>query len=297
MERIIGEYGDPASSVLIVCVAGMHGNEPAGIKAAQDVISELKSLGIHPKAHILALLGNIKALAAGQRYLDEDLNRIWCDTSFEKIKQGTLDTVEMHELAELYQILAPYWDRPYSQKIFIDLHTTSAHYGSFLVATDYISTARFTQELKIPIVLGLEAKLENTAIEFLKNKGFASMAIEGGQHQSPKAIRYLKVFLWHLVYQSGSVPYRAIPPEYLDGSELAMENRGVPGRLELAYLHKIQEGDEFVMEPGFQNFDPVQKGQILARDRRGSIRALTDGYILMPLYQKSGDDGFFLVQT
>jgi succinylglutamate desuccinylase len=50
------------------------------------------------------------------------------------------------------------------------------------------------------------------------------------------------------------------------------------------------------MEPGFVNFQPVDRGQLLARDGRGEIRAGESGRILMPLYQSQGRDGFFLVR-
>jgi succinylglutamate desuccinylase len=50
------------------------------------------------------------------------------------------------------------------------------------------------------------------------------------------------------------------------------------------------------MEPGFSNFQPVKRGQLLARDRHGDIRAPEAGLILMPLYQSQGTDGFFLAR-
>jgi hypothetical protein len=49
------------------------------------------------------------------------------------------------------------------------------------------------------------------------------------------------------------------------------------------------------MEPGFHGLQQVQKGQLLARDRHGEVRALANGRLLMPLYQPVGSDGFFLV--
>ena len=48
------------------------------------------------------------------------------------------------------------------------------------------------------------------------------------------------------------------------------------------------------MEPGFANIQRIQAGQLLARDRQGEIRAREDGVLVMPLYQRLGDDGFFL---
>jgi succinylglutamate desuccinylase len=48
------------------------------------------------------------------------------------------------------------------------------------------------------------------------------------------------------------------------------------------------------MNPGFENFDAVKRGQILAKNKRGAIKAVESGSILMPLYRRRGEDGFFL---
>ena len=68
-----------------------------------------------------------------------------------------------------------------------------------------------------------------------------------------------------------------------------------PARIiEVRHREAISADDEFVMNPGFNNFDPIRRGQVLARDRRGPIKAVESGMILMPLYQKKGEDGFFI---
>ena len=46
----------------------------------------------------------------------------------------------------------------------------------------------------------------------------------------------------------------------------------------------------------YRNFDKIYKGELLAHDAHGEIRALCDGLILMPLYQKQGSDGFFVIK-
>ncbi|HEY0458172.1 MAG TPA: hypothetical protein VGC97_03405 [Pyrinomonadaceae bacterium] len=48
------------------------------------------------------------------------------------------------------------------------------------------------------------------------------------------------------------------------------------------------------MEPGFDNFQPVKRGELLAQQKSGAVYANENGLILMPLYQKLGEDGFFL---
>ena len=71
---------------------------------------------------------------------------------------------------------------------------------------------------------------------------------------------------------------------------------GLPSKVQFLYKHIVEDNDEFVMNLGFSNFDEVQKGDWLASDKNGKILALSDGYILMPLYQKQGNDGFFIVR-
>jgi succinylglutamate desuccinylase len=51
------------------------------------------------------------------------------------------------------------------------------------------------------------------------------------------------------------------------------------------------------MEPAFENFQTVKRGQVLARDNKGPIKAIESGMVLLPLYQRLGDDGFFLGRT
>jgi hypothetical protein len=51
------------------------------------------------------------------------------------------------------------------------------------------------------------------------------------------------------------------------------------------------------MRPGFNNFEPVQKGLPVALSNEESIEAPCNGNIFMPLYQKQGKDGFFIIKS
>ena len=70
---------------------------------------------------------------------------------------------------------------------------------------------------------------------------------------------------------------------------------GAPAILEMTYRHAITGENAFSMLPGFASFEPVTAGQTVAVDARGDVTAPKGGYLLMPLYQKQGDDGFFIV--
>jgi succinylglutamate desuccinylase len=73
-------------------------------------------------------------------------------------------------------------------------------------------------------------------------------------------------------------------------------SRGVPAVVEVRYRHAITDQDQFEMSPGFDNFAPVRKGQILARDRNGPVCVRESGLMLLPLYQGKGEDGFFIAR-
>lgn len=50
------------------------------------------------------------------------------------------------------------------------------------------------------------------------------------------------------------------------------------------------------MESGFTHHTQVYKGQLLATDTRGELRAARSGRILMPLYKPPADIGYFVTK-
>lgn len=51
------------------------------------------------------------------------------------------------------------------------------------------------------------------------------------------------------------------------------------------------------MLPGYENFQLVKKGEVIAEDSNGPIVVKEDGLLLMPLYQNKGEDGFFIIKV
>jgi succinylglutamate desuccinylase len=50
------------------------------------------------------------------------------------------------------------------------------------------------------------------------------------------------------------------------------------------------------MVPGFINFQPVEKGTVLAIHNDEKVSSPYTGNIFMPLYQDQGADGFFIIE-
>ena len=50
------------------------------------------------------------------------------------------------------------------------------------------------------------------------------------------------------------------------------------------------------MKEGFRSFQPLQRGTVLATEGGRPVELSTSGILFMPLYQKQGDEGFFLIR-
>jgi succinylglutamate desuccinylase len=92
----------------------------------------------------------------------------------------------------------------------------------------------------------------------------------------------------------GSIDGRHI--ENRHNALLTEYSKNLPEITRLITKHLITPQDEFVMKEGYKNFQLVRRGEILGYDKKGPVKACKSGMILMPLYQKLGDEGFFLVE-
>lgn len=50
------------------------------------------------------------------------------------------------------------------------------------------------------------------------------------------------------------------------------------------------------MQEGYDNFQRIKAGELLAFNDKGPIVSPYDGHVFMPLYQEEGEDGFFIVR-
>ena len=297
--RLLSSYGGDSAGPLVIGIGGMHGNEPAGAVALQRALEILRTHEVPFRGRFVGFAGNRAALARGCRYVDEDFNRAWSQERVHRVRAGVPSTDTTTEQREQRELLA-YLDDQLAQRrgpvVCLDLHTTSAAGTPFVVIGDTLLNRRFGFRLGAPVVLGLEERLESTILNYLGEEGHVAVGFEGGQHESPSAVAIHLAAIRTVLVTAGCIRAKdfPLPADGLDTYD--EETDGLPPVVEVRYHHVIRDGDEFVMEPGFANFQPVERGQLLARDRRGPIHASESGQILMPLYQGQGTDGFFLVR-
>ena len=299
LQRLIGSYGGDEPGPLVICFGGLHGNEPAGVQALQEIVQTLHRTAPRCKGKFLALAGNLAALAQGRRFVERDLNRMWAAERVRALNAQTLPTAETTEDREQKELLALIETALQSKPgaaIFLDLHTTSADGAPFALISDTLTNRRLAQALGTPLILGLEESVDGTILDYINELGHAAIGFEAGQHDAPQSVQNSIAAIWITLVEAGCIAPADVPDLPALRDTLRRASRGLPSVFEVRYRHAITNEDQFVMQPGFANFAPVTKHQGVAADRRGTVRVPESGFLFMPLYQAQGEDGFFLVR-
>jgi len=295
LERLVGDAAGPT----LIAVGGLHGNEPAGVAVIRTVLGRVRARGAAVRGEVVGLVGNVRALAARRRFLARDLNRLWTPARIDSLvssdpwSEPTSDGAELSELIELSGELERAIEAARGPVFVIDLHTTSAPGVPFGVIGAAPAQRAFAEQFPLPTILGLEEQLEGVLTRFLAARGCVTLAIEGGQTDSPDAGAYLEAVVTIALAASGCVAPDQLPELVAARNLLARTRGALPPLIEVTMRHEVKPEHDFHMEPGFANIHRTAAGTLLARDRRGEIRAPYDGLLLLPLYQSQGGDGFF----
>lgn len=306
--RLIMSYGATNSGPSLLVFAGIHGNEPAGIKALQLV---QKMLEVEPitnpsfdfKGEIVGLIGNLAACQHNVRFIDEDLNRIWTEERVDRINDASSRHLssEEKELKELLDYIQAYIKRRQPEKLYIlDLHTTSSDRGIFAIPTDDDESIKIASNLYSPVIRGIIDGIQGTTLHYFKRSIFknvetVALTFEGGQHEDQMSINRCIAAIVNCLRSIECVTSHDV--ENIHDQILIEYSKSLPKVSQLLYKHSITAEDHFVMHQGYQNFDPIMKGQELARDIKGPVLSPFEGRILMPLYQSMGEEGFYIVKT
>ncbi|MDF1800983.1 MAG: succinylglutamate desuccinylase/aspartoacylase family protein [Planctomycetota bacterium] len=301
--REVGRYDCGLTGPLFLTVGGLHGNEPAGITASQRVLAGLENAGIKLRGRYVALRGNLAALAADQRFVERDLNRIWTPADLDGLQNRIAeedgpDEGELRELLNAFQrlFLEPCGAGHCAEVVLLDLHSTSGPSTPFLCMADTLQNRRVAFALGVPVILGLEEALEGTLLDFMSEAGHVAIAFEGGAHDGPDTIDSHEAAIWQGLVAAGLLDARDVPELERHRGVLEHACHGAPAIVEVRHRQGTRPGDGFRMDPDWANFQPVERGQVVAQNLTGEIHAPITGRLLLPRYQDQGDDGFFITR-
>ena len=304
-DRVIGRFRGNKKGPLLIVVGGMHGNEPAGVEAIEFMarmleVEPITNPNFSFRGNFLGLRGNTKALVKKQRFIESDLNRMWTEENVNRILSSDNLGAEEEELKELYTVIQNEINQCQPEKVVLmDLHTTTAMGGIFSIPTDDPESEKIALETHAPVIRGFLKSIKGTTLHFFNKNRFGvpttAFCFESGQHQESLSVNRAIAAITNCMRTIGCV--NAEDVENRHDHILISYSRSLPKKAQLKQVHSIMDGDGFKMRDGYENFQPIKKGEVIADDRNGPISADYDGLILMPLYQSQGEDGFFIIEA
>lgn len=306
---MIGRVRGDAPGPLLLCIGGLHGNEPAGVRALEAMVETIAARRGSVKGDFVAVAGNLPALEAGRRFIAYDLNRVWtpagvagarsrsvAEARSPHVADGGPPEPEDLETVRIIEVLDEVARSRRGPVYVLDIHTTSGGGGAFTTATDATRNKRFAMAIPVPLIVRLDEHLEGTFNSYMDHLGYTAAVFECGQHEEAEARVRAASAVWLAIRAAGLLGDGDAPEAAAASRTLGRTYRGLPRVLESTYRHPVEPRDRYRMRPGFRNFQPVRAGDVVGDDRRGEVAVPISGRLLMPLYQEQGEDGFFVVR-
>ncbi len=298
-DRLIGLSRARQAGPTLICFGGIHGNEPAGVEALERVFAALGSdETVLSRGCFAGIRGNLPALKQGVRYIGEDLNRLWTIDGIKDIlgKKETAKSLEEQELTEILRTIAQLLRSERPPFYFIDLHTTSSPTLPFITINDAVINRKFSNQFPVPVILGIEEYLEGPLLSYINELGYVSLGFESGQHLEENAVEHATDFVWLALRFAGLVENTADPDALQREIRLREASLGDQFFYEVFHRHALKDASQFRMAGGFRSFQRAPRGTLLAHDHGEPVYMRRNGLLFMPLYQKQGEEGFFLIR-
>lgn len=297
INRILIEKLVDKSLPTLVVMVGIHGNEVSGIFAIKAIEEKIKEYKLNFKANLYVIAGNLNAISKGERFDTVDLNRLWTQNQIDRINRNNLifNTDEKEQI-EIYRILKEILKDHTGKFYFVDLHTTSAPTTPYLIFSDSVNNRKFSRHFPVPIVFGIEEYISGPLLTYINEFGHVGVGFEAGSHEDKNALLINESFLWIALVETGCIEKDQIP-NYKYYIETLRKRSDFSNELfEIIDKHSIEKDEKFKMIQGFANFQKIQKNQALATSNSKTLYSKHKALVFMPLYQKQGDDGYFIIK-
>jgi succinylglutamate desuccinylase len=259
VEYLKGKSDGPTVGIMGIC----HGNEAVGLKALQYLKNHFQAHQLE-KGELFLIQGNPKAYQQQQLCIDYNLNRLFLAEEYIPA-QVSRNSYEYRRAAVLKPILK-------DLDFFLDLHATNKKSPPFSSVSPNVSTSPAIELASLlPVEFysyGWAGKLHGSARDWVFKSGGISVTIECGHTDYPEgeeiAIEASKRFLQYLGL-------------YHFGCELVKIRR----HLIVSHLEIVQNQQTFRYLKNYQNFQPLQAGEIIAQDASKIYQAQHENQVIV----------------
>lgn len=173
--------GAQASEKDYVISCGVHGNETAPIEIVSRLINQIVTGNLEPKVNLLFILGHPVAMAAGERFISINMNRLFAG-AHKNYPRSQENQYELTRAARLETLVEDFFSsRPQNRKIHFDLHTAiKPSYHKTFAIRPFTQTGISNDSRKLLLAMGIEAVLQHnkpsTTFSYYSVERFAAEA-------------------------------------------------------------------------------------------------------------------------
>ena len=249
-----------------IVLAGVHGDETCGIKAFEKVLDTLKI----ERGTVLFCYGNPRAIEANKRFIETNLNRMFCNKS---VTQKEKESYEYKRAQELKKYLD-------TADALLDIHASSIPKSrSFIICENNAKDS--TPFLPIDLVVSGFDEVEPGGTDYYMNSnGKIGICVECGYIKDPQGITIAEESIYAFIKTQGHIHNDLFPTQksYI--------------RIFKKYYTKTTT---FVLSRSFENFEIVEVNQLIGIDGNEEIRAPKRSYILFAHNGTHRGDEVFLL--
>ncbi|VVO32913.1 succinylglutamate desuccinylase [Pseudomonas fluorescens] len=240
--------------------AGIHGNETAPIELLDRLLHDIARGNLKPCARILFLFGNPEAMRRGDRYIEQDVNRLF--NGRHELTSGS----EALRACALERLAASFFSLPDRSRLHYDLHTAirGSKIEQFALYPWKEGRQHSRQELMRLRAAGMDAVLlQNKPSIVFSSYTYDKLGAESftlelgkarpfGQNEGVNVDR-LETRLKQII--EGNEP--SFAEDGLDGLQLFSVAREIIKHSDTFHLH---------LPADIENFSELEKGYLLAED-------------------------------
>jgi len=240
--------------------AGIHGNETAPIELLDQLLRDIARGHLKPRARILFVFGNPEAMRRGERYIEQDLNRLFNG------QHEQLSGFEALRACELERLADSFFSLPDRYRVHYDLHTAirGSKIEQFALYPWKQGRQHSRRELARLQAAGMKAVLlqNKSSIVFSSytydKLGAESFTLELGKARPFGQNQQVNLTLLEICLT-----------EVIEGTEPALEDFSLQG-LQLFSVAReiIKHSDAFQLNlpADVENFSALEQGFVLATD-------------------------------
>lgn len=234
--KVVEKVGKTKDKTAII-LAGVHGNEKAGVNAVNNIISKLKI----KSGKVLFIHANLEAMKQNTRFIEHNLNRIFNDNLPKEIKES----IEGESASELMPLLK-------NADFVLDLHQSNSKDSKPFIICEKNS---FDLSKSLPadtVTTGWDPFYPHSSISYVESNSGKAVSIELGYILDPKGTKLAEEAIVSFLSLLG----------FIEGTPTITENQ-TQFKLKHVYKNKL---NSFHKSRDFSDFEKLNEKTLMGKE-------------------------------